>query len=378
MQSIILGGMMMKKIKFLFMLSLVLLFVVACGSNDEASNGETEEAGTNEEASEAADDGETYVLKLAHSHPQASMHHRYVEWFDEQIQERSNGRLKIEAYSDGQLMPSDQEIPGMLQGQVDMVHSSSAIAGSFDPIWYFFDLPFLFNYDPNDNDVYMDNKKAFVESEEGGRKVAKMMEEKGVKVLSMSSTDIYGTIWTGDEDEIVTDPASAKGMKIRVPGGPVAAETMKVVGGSGTSIPGPELPTALQQGVVDGMIIVPLYVYDNKLPIKTQSLYPLISYVMPFMISMETFESLPEDLQEILVETGKDLEEYADQLVREEAEDVFDKLKEEQGVETYFPTEDEIKEWEEVTKTVYDKYVEEEPRAAELIEEAERVKKEFE
>src|SRR5699024_11986133 len=60
------------------------------------------------------------------------------------------------------------------------------------PIWYFFDLPFLFNYDPNDNDVYMDNKKAFVESEEGGRKVAAMMEEKGVKVLSMSSTDIYG------------------------------------------------------------------------------------------------------------------------------------------------------------------------------------------
>src|SRR5699024_8845259 len=281
----------MKQLKLMFMAIFVLLIVAACGSSGGSG---TEDAGAakddgNDE--EVVDDGEQYVLKLAHSHPQASMHHRYVEWFDEQIQERSDGRLKIEAFSDGQLMPSDQEIPGMLQGQVDMVHSSSAIAGSFDPIWYFFDLPFLFNYDPNDNDVYMDNKKAFVESEEGGRKVAAMMEEKGVKVLSMSSTDIYGTIWTRDEDEMITDPASAKGMKIRVPGGPVAAETLKGVGGSGTSIPGPELPTALQQGVVDGMLIVPLYVYDNKLPIKTQTLYPLISYVMPFMISMETFES---------------------------------------------------------------------------------------
>ena len=348
----------------------LMLFLAACGSKENASV-EDEEKSDNPD-----NNAEEYVLKLVHSHPQASMHHRYVEWFDEQIQERSDGRLKIEAYSDGQLMPSDQEIPAMLQGQVDMVHSSSAIAGSFDPIWYFFDLPFLFNYDPEDNDVYMDNKKAFMDSEEGGQKVAKMMEEKGVKVLSMSSTDMYGTIWTGDEKNLVTDTASVKGLKIRVPGGPVAAETLKNLGGSGTSIPGPELPTALQQKVVDGMVIVPLYVYDNKLPIKTQSLYPLISYVMPIMISMEKFESLPEDLQEILVETGKDLEVYADELVREEGADVFEKLEEEQGVKTYYPSDNEIAEWKEATKDIYDNFSEEEPRAVELIEEAERIKNE--
>jgi len=367
---------------WLLLLTLCFILVLAaCGGEEKdtsvdevAGDEETTDEATKETASDG--DGEEYVLKLAHSHPQASMHHKYVEWFDEQIQERSDGRLKIEAYSDAQLMPSDQEIPGMLQGQVDMVHSSSAIAGSFDPIWYFFDLPFLFDYDPEDNDVYMDNKKAFMDSEEGGRKVANMMEDKGVKVLSMSSTDMYGTIWTGDEKNLVTDTASVEGLKIRVPGGPVAAETLKNLKGSGTSIPGPELPTALQQKVVDGMVIVPLYVYDNKLPIENQSLYPLISYVMPFMISMDTFESLPEDLQEILVETGKDLEVYADELVREEGADIFERLEEEQGIETYYPSEDEIAEWEEATKDIYDSFSEEEPRAAELIEEAERIKEE--
>src|SRR5699024_956041 len=221
----------------------LMLFLAACGSKENASV-EDEEKSDNPD-----NNAEEYVLKLVHSHPQASMHHKYVEWFDEQIQERSDGRLKIEAYSDAQLMPSDQEIPGMLQGQVDMVHSSSAIAGSFDPIWYFFDLPFLFDYDTEENDEYMENKKAFMDSEEGGRKVANMMEDKGVKVLSMSSTDMYGTIWTGDEKNLVTDTASVEGLKIRVPGGPVAAETLKNLKGSGTSIPGPELPTALQQKV---------------------------------------------------------------------------------------------------------------------------------
>src|SRR5699024_1307187 len=139
--------------------------------------------------------------------------------------------------------------------------------------------------------------------------------------------------------------------------------------------PGPELPTALQQGVVDGMVIVPLYSYDNKLPIESQSLYPIISYVMPVMISMDSFEELPDDLQDILVEAGRDLEDHADKLVREEGEDIFDRLEEEQGVETYSPTDEEIDEWKEATKDVYDNYVEEEPRAEELIEETYNHKK---
>lgn len=362
------------KRRFLLSVLLVFGFVLAACGGGSADDKKEEEKEASKEAAASSDD--KHVLKLVHSHPQASMHHQYVEWFDKEIQERSDGRLSIEAYSDGQLMPSDQEIPAMLQGQVDMVHSSSAIAGSFDPIWYFFDLPFLFNYDPNDNDVYMDSKKAFMDSEEGGRKIANMMEDKGVKVLSMSSTDMYGTVWTGKKDKLITNPESAKGLKIRVPGGPVASETLKTVGAAGTSIPGPELPTALQQGVVDGMIIVPLYVYDNKLPIETQSLYPLISYVMPIMISQSKFESLPEDLQEILVETGKDLEVYADELVREKGADVFEKLEKEQGVETYYPTDAEIEEWKKQTEVMYENYLKEEPRAKELIEEAERIKDE--
>lgn len=361
----------MKKGLLLLLGAILLVVLAACGGGDKKEKEDV--TGDSQKGS----DDEEYVLRLVHSHPQASMHHQYVEWFDEEIQKRSNGRLKIEAFSDGQLMPSDQEIPAMLQGQVDMVHSSSAIAGSFDPIWYFFDLPFLFNYDPNDTDVYLDNKKAFMDSENGGRKIANMMEEKGVKVLSMSSTDMYGTIWTGDEKNTITDPASAKGLKIRVPGGPIASETLKMVGASGTSIPGPELPTALQQGVVDGMVIVPIYVYDNKLPIKTQSLYPLISYVMPVMISMDKFNSLPEDLQQILVETGRDLEEFADKLVREKGADIFEKLEADLGITTYYPTAEEIAEWEEATKGMYESYEKGESRAKELIEEAERIKEEM-
>lgn len=316
---------------------------------------------------------ETHVLRVSHPYQQGTLHHQYMVWFDEQLQERSDGRLSLEIYSDSQLMPSDQEIPGLLQGQIDMTHSLSSIAGSFDPIWYFFDLPFLFDYDPKDPQVYMENRKKFVESEQGGQLIAEMAEEKGLKILSMGFTDLFASLWTADEDKMITDVESVRGLKLRTPGGTVAPETLKALQASGVSIPGTELPTALQQGVVDGVITVPLYLYDNKLPVATQTLYPFVNYVMPVIMSQRKFDSLPEDLQEILVETGKDLEQYAYDTVSEQIVEGYKLLEEEQDVTPYYPTDEEIEEWKEVTAPVWDHFLKTEPRSKELIEEAKRI-----
>ncbi|RST71829.1 TRAP transporter substrate-binding protein [Siminovitchia acidinfaciens] len=347
----------MKKFKLLVFFLVSVLLMTACSSNGSGSK-----------------EKDTYVLRVSHPYQKATLHHQYMVWFDEEIQKRSDGRLSLEIYSDSQLMPPAQEIPGILQGQIDMTHSLSSIAGSFDPIWYFFDLPFLFDYDPKDPMVYMDNRKAFVESEKGGRLIARMAEEKGLKVLSLGSTDLYATLWTADESKMITDTASAHGLKLRTPGGRVAPETLKAIKASGISIPGTELPTALQQGVVDGLITVPLYLYDNKLPVKTQTLYPFVNYVMPVMMSQKKFDSLPEDLQEILVETGKDLEQYAYDKVSEEIADVNERLESEQGIKTYYPTPEEIEEWKKVTEPAWDSFLKSEPRAKELIEEAMRLR----
>lgn len=320
-----------------------------------------------------ADAKETYVLRVSHPYQMGTLHHEYMEWFDKEIQKRSGGRLSLEIYSDSQLMPPEQEIPGILQGQIDITHSLSSIAGSFDPIWYFFDLPFLFNYDPKDPNVYLDSRKEFIESEKGGRLLGKMAEEKGLKVLAMGSTDLYASLWTAKENKMITDTSSASGLKLRTPGGQVAPDTLKAIRASGISIPGTELPTALQQGVVDGLITVPLYLYDNKLPVKTQTLYPFVNYVMPVIMSQKKFNSLPKDLQNILVETGKDLEQHADQTVRKKIAEVYKKLEKEQGIKTYYPTPKEIEQWKEITEPAWDSYAQKEPRAAELIKEAKRL-----
>lgn len=322
---------------------ILVLLLAACGNSSTSSN---ENAGA----------GDQYVLKLSHAYPTSSFVHTFMEWFNEEVQKRSDGRLAIDIYPNGQLMPPDQEMPAILQGQIDMTHTLSPVLAGFDPIWNFYELPFIFDYDPNDPTVFIENRMKFNKNENGGQKIIKMMEDKGLKVLSLGFVDMFGSIYTADKDKLVTVPESAAGLKLRTPGGIIGPETAKAIGASGITISGTEVITALQQKVVDGLLTTPIYADDAKLPIESLTVVPLFNTVTPLIISQDEFDSLPADLQEILIETGKDLEEYGKQQVLEKAETAFSTL-EEKGVEIYYPTAEEIEQWKAATQPARDVFV---------------------
>ncbi|WP_209123303.1 TRAP transporter substrate-binding protein [Alkalihalobacillus sp. BA299] len=355
----------MKKINLVLCLLLV-IFLAACGNS--TSNTQEESNSSNAPNTSDLSEQEKYVLKLAHAYPTASYMHTFMEWFNEEVQKRSDGRLSLDIYPSGQLMPTDQEVPAILQGQIDMSHSLSPVLAGFDPIWNLYELPFIFEYDPKDPTVFIENRAKFNNSENGGRKIAQLMEEKGLKVLSLGFVDMFGSLYTTDKNNLVTDPESAKGLKIRTAGGIIGPETVKSFGASGMTIPAAELVTALQQKVVDGLLTTPIYTNDAKLPVETLTVVPLFNTVTPLVMSLEKFESLPEDLQEILVQTGKDLEEYGKAQVIEKAKTAYTTLADE-GVEIYYPTEEEINEWREATKPAREVFENQVEGGKELLEE---------
>ncbi|MBM4761826.1 TRAP transporter substrate-binding protein [Bacillus sp. B15-48] len=326
----------------LTILFVLILFLAACQNSSPAS----------QDTANSSDE-QNYVLKLSHAYPTTSFVHTFMEWFNEEVQERSDGRLAIDIYPSAQLMPPDQEMPAILQGQIEMSHTLSPVLAGFDPIWNFYEMPFIFDYDPNDPTVFIENRIKFNQSEDGGQQIIKMMEEKGLKVLSLGFVDMFGSVYTTDTDNLVTGPESAKGLKLRTPGGIIGPETAKAIGASSVTIAGTELVTALQQKVVDGLLTTPIYANDAQLPIETLTVVPLFNTVTPLIISLDKFESLPEDLQKILVQTGKDLEEYGREMVLEKAKTAFSTL-EDKGVEIYYPTDEEIEHWKESTKPARD------------------------
>lgn len=354
----------MKKFKIVSLVFLVLL-LAACG-NAKSSN--EAPAASSEKEVEITEKEEKYVLKMVHGYPTEALHHKHMLWFAEEVKKRSEGRLEIEIYPSAQLMPADQEIPSIIQGVVDMSHTNSASVATLDPIWNVYDLPFIFNYDPKDPLSYLENREKFNNHEKGGQLIVKRMEEKGVKVLSFSTTGTFGALFTNSTDNMVTNPESAKGLKIRTPGSIITPETVKAMGASSMTIAAAELIPGLQQKVIDGVLTSASYAADAQLPIKTFTVAPLFNPITTVVISLKKFEALPEDLQQVLVDTGKDLQTYVKEVVAEGELKAYEKLEKEMGVEFYYPTEEELKEWKEVTKPAIELFDREVEGGKELLD----------
>jgi C4-dicarboxylate-binding protein DctP len=349
-------------------LILMVFIMTACGGTAETSNGPQKE--NNNGSSNSSD--EKYVLKVSHGHPPTSHQHKLLEWYNDEIGKRSNGRLSLEIYPSGQLMPSGQELQAMINGQIDMAIPISSVIGSIDPIWYLFELPYLFAFNNDDPSVFFEHKRAFMDSEKGGGVIKEKTEEHGLKVLSMSQ-DYYSSLFTADKDKMITDVKSAKGMKIRSTGGTILNDTFAALGASATVVDPSEVVTAIQQGVIDGVTTTATYALANY-PIKTWTSAPINNYTLTVMMSQKKFQSLPADLQEILVETGKDLDKYLDQVSLEAINEIYEKGAKEKGVEIYFPTEEEHNEFKKVLLPLQDKWAKTVKGGAELLDEVENTR----
>lgn len=358
----------MKKLGVL-LIALMVMFVTACSSSSSSSSSSSNSNSGSEKESSS---DKKYTLKLSHGFSNTHFMHTLMEWYAAEVDKRSEGKLKIEIFPNAQLVPHDQEAPALVQGQVDMVHGSSSVLNSFDPIWNFYALPFLFNYDKDDPSVYFDHKQKFNNHKEGGQKIAKIMEDKGIKVLAIGSIDIFGSIFT--KDKPVTDLASFKGLRTRSPGGINPPATIAALGSSSVTISGTEAITALQQGVVDATMTVPMYAYDGKLPVGYYHVSPLFDSANPVLISLKKFESLPKDLQDILVEVGKDYENYHKEALSDSLVETLPKMEKEMGVKIYYPTKAEIAEMKKATQPVWDAFKKSVDGGEEMLEVLESIK----
>lgn len=312
-----------------------------------------------------------YVLKVSHAYPTTTLHHQSLEWFSDELEKKSNGRLSLEIYPSGQLMPPGQEIQAIINGQIDMGIPISTVLGSIDPIWHLFELPYLFEFSNEDPSLYYKHKRAFFDSQKGGEVIKKNSEEHGLKILSMSQED-FSQLFTVSKDNMITDLKSAEGLKIRVGGGTMLNDTIKALGANPTVVDATEVSTSVQQGVINGLVSTPYYALSNY-PIKTWTSIPINNFTIAVMMSQQKFESLPEDLQTILVETGKDFGKHLDEVFLENQKN-NEKLAKEKDAEMYFPTEGEHNEFKEILLPFHDKWAKTVEGGQELLDEVENTR----
>ena len=233
-----------------------------------------------------------HVFKLHHLlAAQAPAQTQMLEPWAEAVEENSGGQVEIEIYPAMSLGGRPPELVQQARdGVVDLIWTVNGYTPGLFPRTEVMELPNVFTNDPRAANLALYDM--FDEH---------LAEEyQGLEVMFLH-THAGQALHT--RDALVRTPADIEGMDLRIPTR-TGAWVIEAMGANPTAMPVPELPQALQKGVVDGALIP--WEIIPPLRIQEQTDYQIEGHdkwrwgTTTFQVSMNKarWDSLPEDIQQ--------------------------------------------------------------------------------
>lgn len=275
--------------------------------------------------SQAAGNAEI-VLKLAHSLDQQHPVHEAMEYLAERLREKSDGRVGVQIFPNGQLGGETECVEQVQRGALDMTKTSTAALESFIPEFAVFGTPYLFR----------DREHALAVYEgEIGKELLKAGTDVGLFGLCFYDAGAR-SFYTRDTPILTPDDLS--GLKIRVQESQTAMQMVEALGGSPTPMNFGELYSGLQTKVVDGAENNPPSFYSNR-HFEVCKHYSLDEHArVPdiLLMSQSSWQNLPPEVQGWLQEAADESAEFQRQRWREKTAEVLEEVKK-QGVTVHLP-----------------------------------------
>ena len=163
-----------------------------------------------------------------------------IDTFAKEVERRTNGRIKVQAFYSGSLGGERESIEAVQLGTQELTFSSSGPVPNFVPEARILDIPFLFRDKAH--------ARAVLDGPIGQDLLGKF-DSKGFKALAWGEN---GVRHMTNSKRAVNSPDDLKGLKMRTMENPVHVAAYKGFGIVTTPMAFPEVFTALQQGTVDG------------------------------------------------------------------------------------------------------------------------------
>lgn len=241
------------------------------------------------------------TLKISHVRPQDTAIDKDLRWFSEKLKESSGGKMKTKIYPASALGDYTvvQERVGL--GAVDMACQPPASAA---------DKRFQVVYFPYMVKNWTQAKKNYAPNAPLRNTVAELYAKQNIHLLAAWPV-YFGGIALNREPVSPGDPESAKGIKLRVPPMKTFQMLADQTGYLGTPIPFSDAFTAVQTGVVDGVIGSGAEGYYSSFRDVTKYYIPSNTHfeVWYLIINKEYFDGLKDDQQKLLTQVAEQFEE---------------------------------------------------------------------
>lgn len=312
----------------------MLLGTAGCGGGGSGDSG-------------AGDGGGEYSFRLAETHPQEHPTAQADQEFARLVEEKSNGRIKIEVFLNAQLGQEAATIEQVQTGSIEMTRVSTAPMAEFADSMEVFSLAYIF-----DSTEHMWN---FLLSEEGGQQLLSQLEPAGFKGLAYydGGARSFYTV-KGKQVKKLED---VQGIKVRVQQSDINTKWMNALGASPTPMDYGEVYSSLQSGVLGGAennwTSYLTAAHYEVAPNYTEDRHQRVPEVL--LISQQTWDQLGEEDQQILQEAADESRDFQRETWIESEKQAQTKVSEE-GVNIIEYDELDIEQWREAVQPVIDEY----------------------
>ena len=311
--------------------------MTACGG----SSGSTASSGA---ASAASGAKVEYTLKVSHTQNADTPVVQGMYEFQRIVEEKSGGRMKIEVYPSGSLGDTSELVTQCLSGSNIGFMTDAGRFTDFVPEMGILNAPYVINsYDEGLKAVQSDYFNGLLAQLEG----------EGYKLLCFNFYEGARHILTNKPVNCLAD---LHGVKLRTGSTKEWVGTLEAFGAVPTALAQSEVYNGIQNKVVDGA--------DQQIiTVSSMQLYEVAPYyaltgqyhlMLGMCVNTNWFNTLPEDLQQILLDAAAEGGEYAAGETNEVTDAMLTDM-EAKGLVVKEFTEDELKEWKDAAETFYDK-----------------------
>ncbi len=285
------------------------------------------------------------TIRVSHVVPKDHPFQVGMEKFAEILAQKTDGRMKMRSFPDGQLGAELQSISATQGGVLEMALVSTAAAASVVKEFGVFDLPFLFT-DFKEVDLVLDGPV--------GRRLLDRVSEKNLVGLCYFEN---GFRHVTNSRRPITKADDLKGLKIRTIQSSVFIDIFNTLGANATPMPFTEVFNALESKALDGQETPYNNIYGNRF-------YEVTKYISNtghiyggavVLAGKKFWDQLSPAEQKLMQESCNSARDFERQFQRTEDPKLLAQIKAKGGIYTEIVPAERAR-MRDMLKPVYDKY----------------------
>lgn len=320
---------------------IVVFALITAGCSNSGSSGNTDNTGG---------EGQTYKMVIGAAINEQDWRSQGLKDFKKIVEERTKGQIQVEVFFGGTLGNDSELIQKTQMNNIQgVITSTSNLSKTIEKLKVL-DLPFAAPQPAQYQAFYNDGQF-------GGELTAALQEQAKEKALHLLYLYPFQPRQVATKDKFIKTVDDMKGLNIRTSSSEIERGIISAFNANPITLGIGEVYTALQTGTVDGegLPFTDMHSFKHSEVAKKVSFVNFQSMAVIVATSKEFYDSLPSELQQIVSEAasevGKQGIEYMDEAYAEVRQEM-----ENEGVEFYENSNEELETFREAAQQVIDSY----------------------